>query len=74
MDQAVLTARINKKVKRLADQWCKSQGLVMARFIEEAILDKLEENLDLEEIEGLRREPTRPFSEVMKELKGLRNV
>ena len=44
----------------------------MARFIEEAILDKLEENLDLEEIENLRREPTRPFSEVMKELKGLK--
>ena len=72
MEQAVLTARVNKKVKALADRWCKSQGLVMARFIEEAILDKLEENLDLEEIENLRREPTRPFSEVMKELKGLK--
>jgi hypothetical protein len=71
MEQAVLTARVNIKVKKLADAWCKSQGLVMARFIEEAILDKLEENLDLEEIEKLRREPTRPFSEVMKELKGL---
>lgn len=72
MEQAVLTARVNKKIKKLADQWCKSQGLVMARFIEEAILDKLEENLDLEEIESLRREPTRPFSEVIQELKGLK--
>ena len=72
MEQAVLTARVNKKVKKLADQWCKSQGLVMARFIEEAILDKLEENIDISEIEKLRREPTRPFAEVMKELKGLK--
>ena len=72
MEQAVLTARINKKVKKLADQWCTSQGLVMARFIEEAILDKLEENVDIKEIESLRREPARPFSEVMKELKGLK--
>ena len=72
MEQSMLTARINKKVKRLADDWCKQNGLVMARFIEEAILDKLEEHLDLKEIEKLRREPTRPFSEVMKELKGLR--
>ena len=72
MEQAILTARINKKVKKLADNWCKSQGLVIARFIEEAILDKLEENFDLKEIEILRREPTRPFSEVMKELKGMK--
>jgi hypothetical protein len=74
MQHAILTARINSKVKKLADRWCKSQGLVMARFIEEAILDKLEENLDLREIEQLRREPTRPFSEVLKELKGLSDV
>lgn len=74
MEQAVLTARINKKIKKLADQWCKSQGLVMTRFIEEAILDKLEENLDIKEIEKLRREPARPFSEVMKELSGFKDV
>jgi hypothetical protein len=30
----------NKKVKRLADQWCRSQGLALARFIEDAIIDK----------------------------------
>lgn len=73
MEQAVITARVNKKVKKLADQWCRSQGLVMAKFIEEAILDKLEEYSDLDEIQKLRREQTRPFSEVMKELKGLKN-
>ena len=72
MEQAVLTVRLNKKVKNLADQWCKSRGLVMARFIEEAILDKLEESLDIEDLDKLRREPTRPFSDVMKELKGLK--
>ena len=72
MEQAVLTARVNKKVKKLADDWCRSHGLVMARFIEEAILDKLEEHLDLHEIESLRRDPVRPFSEVMKELKSLK--
>lgn len=72
MEQAILTARVNKKVKKLADQWCKSRGLVMAKFIEEAILDKLEEHLDLSEIECLRREPSRLFSDVLKELKGLK--
>ena len=72
MQLAVLTARINNKVKKLADNWCKSQGLVMARFVEEAILDKLEECHDLEEIQKIRREPARPFREVMKELRGLK--
>jgi hypothetical protein len=73
MEQAVLTARVNKKVKNLADKWCKSQGLVLARFIEDAIIDKLEESHDISEIEKLRREPSRPFAEVMKELKGLKS-
>ena len=72
MLQAALTARINKTVKNLADKWYKSQRLVLARFIEDAILDKLEESQDISEIEKLSREPTRPFSDVMKELKGLK--
>lgn len=71
MEQAVLTARINKKVKRLADKWCKSQGLVLVRFVEDAIIDKLEESQDIAELEKLRRYPTRPFSGVLKQLKGL---
>ena len=72
MEQSVLTARVSKKVKRLADQWCKSQGLVLARFVEDAIIDKLEESHDHAELEKLRREPTRPFSQVLKELKGIK--
>jgi hypothetical protein len=71
MEQAILTARVNKRVKALVDKHCKARGLVLARFIEDAILDKLEESDDLREIEKLRREPTRPFSEVMRELKWL---
>lgn len=69
MELSILTARINKKVKILVDQCCQTKGLVMARFVEEALLDKLEEIADLKEIEKLRREPTRPFSEVFEELK-----
>lgn len=40
----------------------------MAKFIEDSILDKLEECHDVEEIDALRREPVRPFREVLKEL------
>jgi hypothetical protein len=56
-------------VKELADKWCSAKGLVLAKFIEDAILDKLEEHQDIAEIDALRREPTRPFREVLPELK-----
>ncbi len=63
-----ITARVNPKVKALAHRWCKSRGIVMAKFIEDAILDKLEESHDLDEVNSLRREPMRPFRDVMSEL------
>ena len=44
----------------------------MARFVEEAILDKLEELVDSEDVRNLRREQTRPFADVIAEL-GLKN-
>jgi len=69
---AVLTARIDSRVKALADKWCKSRGLVMAKFVEEAILDKLEESADTTELEGLRRDSIRPFRDVLKELAGFK--
>jgi hypothetical protein len=41
----------------------------MNHFIEEALLDKLEELEDLEELKSLRKEPTRPFKDVLRDLK-----
>lgn len=69
---SIVTARINSRVKALVDKWCRGRGLVMARFIEDAILDKLEEESDICEIEKLRREPLRPLRAILKELPGLK--
>ncbi len=41
----------------------------MNHFIQEAILDRLEELEDTEDLKALRHEPTRPLSEVLAELK-----
>jgi hypothetical protein len=41
----------------------------MNHFIQEAILDRLEELEDAENLKALRHEPTRPLSEVLAELK-----
>ena len=48
---------------------CESRGLKMNRFIEEALLDKLEELEDVEDLRTLLCEPTRPLTEILKDLK-----
>ena len=46
----------------------KSRGIVMNHFIQEALLDKLEELEDIEDLKKIRHEPARPLSEVIAEL------
>jgi hypothetical protein len=41
----------------------------MNRFIEDALIDKLEELEDLEDLTRIRFEPTRPLEDVIKDLK-----
>jgi hypothetical protein len=41
----------------------------MNHFIQEALLDRLEELEDVEDLKAIRHEPTRPLSEVLAELK-----
>ena len=72
MSQAQLATRIDERVKGAVEKVCKARGQKMNHFIEEALLDKLEELEDLEELEelkGLRKEPTRPFKDVLRDLK-----
>jgi len=41
----------------------------MNHFIQNAILDRLEEMEDIEDLKSIRHEPTRPLSDVLAELK-----
>jgi len=69
MSQSQLAARIDSKVKEALETVCESRGLKMNRFVEDAILDKIEEFEDIEDLKKLRREPTRPFEKVVANLK-----
>jgi len=69
MEQVQLATRIDARVKQAVEKLCESRGLKMNRFIEEALLDKLEELEDVEDLKTLLCEPTRPLSEILKELK-----
>ncbi|MDH3626430.1 MAG: hypothetical protein OES25_02080 [Acidobacteriota bacterium] len=69
MPQIQLATRIDENVKKAVEKICEARGLKMNRFIEEALLDKLEELEDVEDLKVLLCEPTRPLSEILKDLK-----
>ncbi len=68
MGQTQLAARIDARVKSALDKVCETRGLKMNRFVEDAIVDKLEELEDIEDLKAIRHEPTRALSEVLKDL------
>ena len=61
--------KIDEKVKKALDDFCEERGVKIGRFVEDAILDKLEEYEDLSELRKLRRESFRPFDQVLSDLK-----
>jgi predicted DNA-binding protein len=69
MTTVQINARIDLRLKKALDEVCRSRGIVMSRFIEEAILDRLEEFEDIEDLKAIRHEPTRPLAEFLAELK-----
>ena len=69
MPTVQISARIDARLKRVLDEVCRSRGIVMNHFIQEAVLDRLEEFEDVEDLQAIRHEPTRPLAEVLAELK-----
>jgi serine/threonine protein kinase HipA of HipAB toxin-antitoxin module len=64
-----ISARVDEALKNAIEKYCQSRGIVMNHFIQEALLDRLEELEDIEELKKIRHEPTRPLAEVLRELK-----
>ena len=69
MSDVQLATRIDARVKKAVEKLCEARGLKMNRFIEEALLDKLEELEDLSDLAALRKEPSRSLAAVLKDLK-----
>ncbi len=69
METVQINARIDEALKKAIDEYCKSHGIVMNHFVQEALIDRLEELEDIEDLRKFRHEPTRPLSEVLKALK-----
>ena len=64
-----LATKIDERVKDALDAFCEERGLKIGRFLEDAILDKIEEYEDLSDLRKLRRESVRSFDDVLKDLK-----
>ena len=69
MKQVQLATRVDERVKTAVEEVCKAMGLKMNRFIEDALIDKLEELEDIEDLKQIRFEPTRPLDDIVRELK-----
>ena len=68
MPTVQINARIDAALKKALEKYCRSRGIVMNHFIQEAIIDRLEELEDVEDLKSIRHEPTRPLSEVLAQL------
>jgi hypothetical protein len=68
MAQSQIAVRVDGRLKRAVDAACRAQGVKLTRFVQDALLDKLEEIADVEDLPRLRREPTRPLRELIRDL------
>lgn len=68
MESVQISARIDSVLKRAVESYCRSNGIVMNHFIQEALIDRLEELEDIDELKRIRHEPTRPLADVLAEL------
>jgi uncharacterized protein (DUF1778 family) len=63
-----IAVRVDGRLKRAVDEACRARGVKLTRFVQEALLDKLEEIADVEDIPRLKREPTRPLRDLIRSL------
>jgi hypothetical protein len=63
-----INARVDPALKKAIDEYCRSRGIVLNHFVQEALIDRLEELEDIEDLKRIRHEPTRPLGEVLAEL------
>lgn len=63
-----ISARIDSRIKEALDHYCERSGVKLNHLVKEAIIDKLEELEDVQDIKKLRNESTRSFSDLLKEL------
>ena len=60
-----INARIDRSLKTAIDDYCRTRGIIVNHFVQEALIDRLEELEDIEDLKGLRHEASRPLADVL---------
>ena len=63
-----IATRIDSRLKQAVEEVCTQRGLKIGRFVEDALLDKLEELEDIEDLKAIRFEPTKSWTDVLSDL------
>ena len=63
-----LATPIDDRLKRAVEEVCEARGLKINRFVQDALLDKLDEMEDIEDLKSIRLEPTKSWSDVIHDL------
>ena len=61
-----ISAQVDQRLKAAIERYCRSHGIVVNHFIQEALIDRLEELEDIQDLKQIRHEATRPLADVLK--------
>lgn len=62
---ATLSTVIDARVKRAASEFCKRRGLKLRHLVEQALVEQLEDEIDIEAYAQRRDEPTVSLEEIL---------
>lgn len=68
-ETATLSTVIDAKVKTAITSFCKRRGIKLRYLIEQALIEQLEDEIDLEAYRDRRNEETVPFEKILTKMK-----
>ena len=68
MGKVQISAWVDEALKHAMTRHCRSRGISTDLFVEETLIDRLQEIDDIEDVKRVRHEATRPLAEVLEEL------
>lgn len=68
-ETATLSTIIDARVKDALVSFCKRRGLKLRYMIEQAVIEQLEDEIDLEAYHARKNEETIPFEKILAEIK-----
>ena len=60
-----LSTTISPEIKRAADAYCKRNGIKMSFLVERALVEQLEDEMDIEAYHQRRNEPTESLESIV---------